>query len=136
MIKREKVHNYVNLIKLESNEFVKSITSTFFSILVIVTSSTDLNEDQRRDLTMFRENHKKNLRTYKKRIETLKALNLYILISMNRMNLLYLRKHVTMFQKLLALKKRFALTDRIRELKIVRKYKNLLRAFKHQQLNQ
>jgi hypothetical protein len=136
MIKREKVDNYVNLIKLESNELVKSSTSTFFSILIIVTSSTDLNEDQRRDLAMFRENHKKNLRTYKKRIEALKVLNLYILISMNRMNLLYLRKHVTMFQKLLALKKRFALTDRIRELKIVRKYKNLLRAFKHQQLNQ
>jgi hypothetical protein len=131
MIKREKVHNYVNLIKLESNEFVKSITSTFFSILVIVTSSTDLNEDQRRDLTMFRENHKKNLRTYKKRIETLKALNLYILISMNRINLLYFKKHVTMFQKLLALKKRVALIDQIRKLKIVRKYKNLLRTFKH-----
>ncbi len=132
MIKREKVDNYVNLIKLESNELVKSITSTFFSILAIVTSSTDLSEDQRRDLTMLKKNHKKNLRTYRKRIEALKVLNLYILISVNRMNLLYLRKHVTMFQKLLAFKKRLASIDRIRELKIVRKYKNLLRASKHQ----
>ncbi len=85
---------------------------------------------------MLRKNHKKNLRTYKKRIEALKALNLYILISMNQINLLYLRNYVTMFQKLFAFKKRLASTDQIRELKIVRKYKNLLRAFKHQQLNQ
>jgi hypothetical protein len=126
MIKREKVDNYVNLIKLELNEFVKSITSTFFSILIIVTSSTDFSEDQRRDLAIFKKNHKKNLRTYKKRIETLKVLNLYILISVNQINLLYLKEHVTMFQKLLALKKRFASIDRIRELKIVRKYKKLL----------
>ncbi len=80
MIKREKIDNYVNLIKFESNELVKLIISTFFSILITVTSSTDLSEDQRRDLAMLRENHKKNLRTYKKRIETLKVLNLYILI--------------------------------------------------------
>ncbi len=126
MIKREKIDNYVNLIKFESNELVKSITSTFFLILATVTSSIDLSEDQRRDLTMLKENHKKNLRTYKKRIEVLKVLNLYILISVNRMNLLYLKEHVTMFQKLFALKKCLASIDRIRELKIVRKYKNLL----------
>ncbi len=125
MIKREKVNNYVNLIKLEFVELVKPIISTFFSILIIITSSTDLSENQRRDLVMFEENYKKNLCTYKKQIEALKALNLYILISINRINLLYLRKHVTMFQKLLALKKRLASIDQIQELKIVRKYKNL-----------
>ncbi len=59
MIKREKVDNYVNLIKLEFDEFVKSITSTFFSILIIVTSSTDLSEDQRRDLIMLKKITKK-----------------------------------------------------------------------------
>ncbi len=134
MIKRKKVDNYVNLIKLEFNELIKSIISTFFSIIIIVTSSIDLSEDQRHDLAMFRKNHKKNFRTYRKRIKALKVLNLYILISVNRINLLYLKRHVTMFQKLLAFKKRLA-SDRIRKLKIVRKYKNLLRASKHQQLN-
>ncbi len=111
MIKREKIDDYVNLIKLEFVELVKSIISTLFSILVIVTSLTDLSESQRRDLAMLRKNHKKNFHTYKKRIEALKVLNLYILIFVNRINLLYIREHATMFQKLLALKKRLALID-------------------------
>ncbi len=45
IIKREKVDNYVNLIKFKSNEFVKSIILTFFSVLITVTFSTDFNED-------------------------------------------------------------------------------------------
>jgi hypothetical protein len=61
---------------------------------------------------------------------------LFVLISIDRTNLLYFKDKATIFQKLLALKKRLALINRIKELEIIRKYKNLLRAFKHQQLNQ
>ncbi len=50
-------------------------------------------------------------------------------------NLLYLRSKATIFQKLLAFKKRLASIDRIKKLEVLRKYKNLLRIFKHQQLN-
>jgi hypothetical protein len=103
----------MNLIKFEFDEFVKSIISTFFLIINDIAFSINLSEDQRRDLIILRKNHKKNLRTYKERIEALKILNLFILISMNRLILLYLRKHVTIFQKLFAFKKRLALTNRI-----------------------
>ncbi len=55
---------------------------------------------------------------------------------MNRFNLLYLRCQITIFQKLLVLKKRLAFTNRIRELKIIRRYKNLQLISKRDQLNQ
>jgi hypothetical protein len=50
--------------------------------------------------------------------------------------LIYLRDRKTIYQKLSILKKRFASTNRIWRLEIVRKYKNLQRALKRQQMNQ
>ncbi len=82
-----------------------------------VTSSIDLSIEERHDLVILKQNHKKLLRTYKKRIEALKILDLFVLIYLDRTNLLYLTNKTTIFQKLLALKKRIALIDRIRELK-------------------
>jgi hypothetical protein len=55
---------------------------------------------------------------------------------MNRFNFVYFRNQKTIHQKLSTSKKRLASTNRIRRLEIVRKYKNLQRTFKHQQMNQ
>jgi hypothetical protein len=136
MIRRDDVQKYVNLITVESAESVKSLTFTFFTIKLGATKSDDLSTDQQRDLAILREDHKKALRTYRERIEALKNLSLFILTSVNRFNLLYLRDQTTIFQKLLALKKRIAFTNRIRELKVIRKYKNLQLISKRDQLNQ
>jgi hypothetical protein len=136
MIRRNDVQKYLNLITIESTESVKSSIFTFFAIKLDAIKSNDLSIDQQRDLAILRENHKKTLRTYRERIEALKNLNLFILTSMNRFNLLYLRNQTTIFQKLLVLKKRIAFTNRIRELKIIRKYKNLQLISKRNQLNQ
>jgi hypothetical protein len=138
MIRRDDVQKYVNLITVESTESVKSSILTFFTIKIDAVKSDDLSTDQQRDLTILRENHKKALRTYRERTEALKNLNLFILTSVNRFNLLYLRDQTTIFQKLLALKKRLALTNRIRELKVIRKYKDLQQVSKQdsRQLNQ
>ncbi len=127
MIRRNDVQKYVNLIRftVESTESVKSSILTFFTIKLDAIKSDDLSIDQQRDLAILRENHKKTLRTYREKIETLKNLNLFILTSVNQFNLLYLRNQITIFQKLLVLKKRLALTNRIRELKVIRKYKDL-----------
>jgi hypothetical protein len=76
------------------------------------------------------------MRRYKKKIDVLKNLNIFILTSIDRFNLIYFRDQKTIHQKLLTLEKRFASTNRIRRLEIVRKYKNLQKAFKHQQMNQ
>ncbi len=136
MIKRNDVQKYVNLITIESTESIKSSTLTFFIVKLEAIKSDDLSIDQQRDLAILRENHKKTLRTYREKIETLKNLNLFILTSVNRFNLLYLRDQTTIFQKLLVLKKRLVFANRIRELKVIRKYKNLQLISKRNQLNQ
>ncbi len=137
MIQREDIQEYVNLARIvKSIELIKKSTSNFFTIVQSTTFSTNLIENQRRNLIVLRKNHKKNLRTYREKIEILKVLNLFILTSVDRSNLIYLRSQNTIFQKLSALKKRLASTNRIRELEIIRKYKNLQRASKYQQLDQ
>ncbi len=135
MIKRDKIEKFVNLIIIESNESIKSSSFIFFDLVNEVIFSIDLSFKKRHDLVILRENYKKLLRTYKERIETLKILVLFVLISIDRTNLLYFKDKATIFQKLFAFKKRLASIDRIKELEIIRRYKNLLRVFKHQQLN-
>jgi hypothetical protein len=135
MIKRDKIEKFVNLIIIESSKLIKSSSFTFIDFVKDVTSLIDLSIAKRHDLIILRKNHKKLLRTYKERIDALKILDLFILISIDRMNLLYLKNKMTIFQKLLAFKKRLASIDRIRKLEIIRRYKNLLRVCKHQQLN-
>jgi hypothetical protein len=135
MIKRDKIERFVNLIIIESDESIKSLSFIFSDLVDDVTSSTDFSSEKRHDLIILKEDDKKLLRMYKERIEALKILDLFVLIFIDRTNLLYFRNKATIFQKLLALKKRLTLIDRIREFEIVRRYKNLLRVFKHQQLN-
>jgi hypothetical protein len=136
MIKRDDVEKYVNLIKIESAEFIELDLSIFFTIKFDATNSTDLSIDEQRDLAIMREDYKKKMRKYKKRIDVLKNLNIFILISINRFNLIYFRNQETIHQKLSALKKRLAFTNRVRKLEVIRKYKDLQRASKHQQMNQ
>jgi hypothetical protein len=136
MTKRDDVEKYVNLIKIESAESIEFDLFIFFTIKFDATNSIDLSIDEQRDLAIMRKDYKKKMRKYKKRIDALKNLNIFILISIDRFNLIYLKNQETIHQKLSALKKRFASTNRVRKLEIVRKYKNLQRALKHQQMNQ
>ncbi len=136
MIRRSDVQKYVNLITIESTESFKSSILTFFTIKLDAIKSDDLSINQQRDLAILRKNHKKTLRTYRERTEAFINLNLFILTSVNRFNLLYLRNQITIFQKLLVLKKRLVFTNRIRKLKVIRKYKDLQLISKRDQLNQ
>ncbi len=134
--KRDDVEKYVNLIKIESVKFIEFDFFIFFTIKLNATNSIDLSIDEQRDLAILRKDYKKKMRKYKKRINVLKNLNFFIFTLINRFNFIYFRNQKTIHQKLSTLKKRFALTNRIRKLEIVRKYKNLQKAFKHQQMNQ
>jgi hypothetical protein len=136
MIKRDDVEKYVNLIKIEFAEFIEFDLSIFFTIKFDATNSIDLSIDEQRDLAIMREDYKKKMRKYKERIDALKNLNIFILILIDRFNLIYLKNQKTIHQKLSALKKRLVLTNRVRKLEMIRKYKDLQRAFKHQQMNQ
>jgi hypothetical protein len=136
IIKRDDVEKYVNLIKIESAESIEFDLFIFFTIKLDATSSTELSIDEQRDLVILREDYKKKMRRYKKRIDALKNLNIFILTSVDRFNLIYLRNQKTIHQKLSALKKDLVLTNRVRKLEMIRKYKDLQKAFKHQQMNQ
>jgi CO dehydrogenase/acetyl-CoA synthase beta subunit len=137
MIKSDDIKKYVNLTEIiESSESSKSKLSSFSNIVQKVTSTANLIENQRRDLSMIRKNVKKKIRAYRERKKTLKVLNIHILIIVDRINLLYLTDEDIVFKKLLTLKKRLTFTDRIKELEIVRKFQNLQnRVFKNQQIN-
>jgi hypothetical protein len=136
MIKRDDVEKYVNMTKIEFAEFIEFDLFIFFTIKFDATNFIDLSIDEQRDLAIMREDYKKKMRKYKKRIDVLKNLNIFILISVDRFNLIYLKNQKTIHQKLSALKKRLASTNRVRKLEIIRKYKNLQKALKHQQINQ
>jgi hypothetical protein len=136
MIKRDDVEKYVNLIKIESAKFIELDLSIFFTIKFDATNSTELSTDEQRDLVILREDYKKKMRKYKKRIDALKNLNIFILTSVDRFNFIYLKDQKTIHQKLSALKKRLVFTKRVRKLEMIRKYKDLQRTSKHQQMNQ
>jgi hypothetical protein len=91
MTKRDDVERYVNLIKIESAEFIELDLSIFFTIKLDETNSINLSIDEQRDLAIMRENYKKKKRKYKERIDVLKNLNIFILTSVDRFNLIYLR---------------------------------------------
>jgi hypothetical protein len=136
MTRRDDVERYVDLTKNESAEPIESDLSTFFTVKIDATNSTDLSTGEQRDLAILREDYKDQMRRYRERIDALKNLDIFILTSVDRFNLIYLRNQKTVHQKLSALKKRLAPTDRIRRLEVARKYKDLQRAPKHQQMNQ
>jgi hypothetical protein len=136
MAKRDGVERYVDLTKTEPAEPIEPDLPTFSTIKPGATNSTDLSAGEQRDLAIMREDYKERMRKYRKRTDALKNLNIFILTSVDRSNLIYLRNQKTIHQKLSALKKRLAPTNRIRRLEIARKYKNLQRAPKHQQMNQ
>ncbi len=131
MTRRDNVEKYVNLIKIDFAESIELDLSIFFTIKLDATNSIDLSIDKQRDLAIMREDYKKKMRKYKKRIDVLKNLNIFILTSVDWFNLIYLRNQKTIHQKLSILKKRLASTNRIRKLEMIRKYKDLQKAFKH-----
>jgi hypothetical protein len=137
MIKRDDVERYVNLIKIvKSAESIKLDLSIFFTIKIDATNSTDLSIDEQRDLVILREDYKNQMRRYKEKIDVLKNLNTFILTSIDRFNLIYLRNQKTIHQKWSILKKRFVSTNRVRRLEMIRKYKDFQKALKHHELNQ
>ncbi len=91
MTRRDDVERYVNLIKIESAEFIELDLFIFFTIKFDAINSIELSIDEQRDLAILRKDYKKRIRKYKKQIDALKNLNIFIFISIDRFNLSYLR---------------------------------------------
>jgi hypothetical protein len=92
---RDDVERYVNLIRIESTKSIEFDLSIFFTIKIEAINSTALSIDEQRDLVILREDYKNQMRKYKKRIDVLKNLNIFILTSIDRFNLIYLRDQKT-----------------------------------------
>ncbi len=91
IIKRDDVELYVNLIKIESIKSIEFDFFIFFTIKIDAINSIDLSIEKQRDLAILRKDYKKQMRRYKKKIDALKNLNIFILTSIDRFNLIYIR---------------------------------------------
>ncbi len=67
MIKRDDVEKYVNLIKIESAEFIEFDLFIFFTVKIDAINSTDLSIDEQRDLAILRKDYKNQMRKKKNR---------------------------------------------------------------------
>jgi hypothetical protein len=127
MAKRGDVREYVNLTAgNEPAEPARPAIPTFSMVEPGATSLADLDETQQKELSMLREDFKEISRTYRERRDALKDIEQHILTTVDRQNILYLDGADTVYQKLMALKKRLALTDRARTLEVTRRYRELL----------
>ncbi len=68
MIQRKNIQEYVNLIRInKSIVLIKQSIFIFFTIVQSMTFSANLIENQRRNLTILKENHKKIFERIEKR---------------------------------------------------------------------
>jgi hypothetical protein len=134
MAKRGDVSEYVDLTAaVEPAEPTRPAIPTFSTVKPGAASLADLDQTQQRELSMLREDFKEISRTYREKRDALKDIEQHIMATVDRQNILYLNGADTVYQKLIALKKRLVLTDRARTLEVTRKYRELLRGSRAQQ---
>ena len=110
----------------ELDEPTRPILPTFSIVKATAVSMKDLDTKEQKGLTILRENHKENLREYRDRVDALKGIEQHIMASVDRQHILYLDGADTVHQKLVALKKRLAPTDRARKMDISRRSRGSL----------
>ena len=100
-----------------------------------VTSTTELSSDEREEFRFRRDDYKIELAKYRRQREALNSIKDFIVTSVARQHLSYLREKTTVYQMLVALKKRIAPTDRARKMELVRKYREIQRGPVNQQID-
>jgi hypothetical protein len=80
----------------------------------------------------LREDHKNQMHKYRERIDVLKNLNIFILTSVDRFNLIYLRNQKTIYQKIISFEETSCFDESYSKTRDDSKYKNLQKALKHQ----
>jgi hypothetical protein len=134
MARRGDVTEFVDLTTAtEPAEPVRPVIPTFSTVKAGAASMADLDQNQQKDLSILREDFKENSRTYREKRDALKDIEQHIMTTVDRQHILYLDGADTVYQKLIALKKRLAPTDRARELDVARRYRDLLRGPNAQQ---
>lgn len=98
-------------------------------------SITALTADQQKVYALLRDDFKYDMMKYRDQREALKSIQDFILTRVDRQHLILLEGKETVYQMLVALKKRLAPTDRAREMDVIRRYRELQRAPKSQQID-
>ncbi|ERF70711.1 hypothetical protein EPUS_09493 [Endocarpon pusillum Z07020] len=98
-------------------------------------SLTELDTGEQKLFTLLREDYKYDMMRYRDRQSALSSIQDFILTRIDRQHLILLGGKETVYQMLTALKKRLAPTDRAREMDVIRRYRDLQRAPKYQQID-
>ena len=130
LINRYEVKKYVDLIKIEISESTSPTMPEIFEIKKSVTRLTDLDATQLTMFEMMTKRYKITSVNVIKKLNALKFLNTHIIFFINRFNMLYLIDMIIVYQKFHALKAHLASTDKVRKMKIIKRYKMLQKAFK------
>ena len=125
--RRGGVKDLIDVDAVELSEPTRPILPTYSAVKAIASSMKDLDANEQRDLMIFRENYKEVLKEYRDKTDALKGIQQHIVASVDRQLIWYLDGADTVHQKLVALKKRLAPTDRARKTDIARRYRELHR---------
>ncbi len=89
------------------------------------TTLTTLILDEQEVYKLLYNEYKDNLLLVKQQIESLRQIHNYIVTSISKDNITYLKDKATIYDILVALKKRLALTNNARKIEVVTKYSKL-----------
>ena len=128
IIDRYDINEYANLNKFEKSKFMKSKFFQYFDVKTKAIKFIDLN--------MLMNRHKIIFKIIKFKFDVLKFLNTHIISIVDRINMMHFMKMKIVYQKFQSLKIHIIFIDRIRKLKIIKKYKTLQNFFKLQQIAQ
>ena len=126
----------MNLNKFEKLKFMKSDFFQYSDVKTKAIKFINLNSFQKIDLNMLINRHKIIFRIIQFKFNVLKFLNTHIISIVNRTNMMHFMKIKIVCQKLQTLKIHIIFIDKIKKLKIIKKYKTLQKILKLQQIAQ
>ena len=136
IIDRYDISEYANLNKFEKSKFMKFDFFQYFDVKTKTIKFIDLNAFQKIDLNMLMNKYKIIFKIIKIKFDILKFLNTHIISTINRINMMHFMKMKIVYQKFQSLKIHIIFIDKIKKLKIIKKYKTLQKIFKLQQIAQ
>ena len=125
IVDRYEISEYADLNQFEKSKFKKSDFFQYFDVKKKATRFIDLNAFQKIDLNMLMNRHKIDFKIIKIKFDILKFLNTHIISIVNSFNMMHFMKMKIVYQKFQFLRTHITSIDRIKKLKVIKKYKTL-----------
>ena len=133
---RADIDAYIDLSTTELPKSVKPMILNYSDVKSGAIKISNLNENEKMKFKVKKENYKLEFTDYREKADALKSLKDFIISFIDRAHVMHLVGQETVYQKLNALKIRLVSTDRVRKMKIIKKYRKLQRASKLQNITQ